>query len=341
MTNFSIYVLSKNRPHNCLTANLLIKNNIKFNLVIEESDYKKYKEVYKDIPFIILDQNDKGLSYARTFTKKYSQSINELYHWQLDDDILFFSQRINNKNIKSTPLIITEIEEYVQNYSNVALTGLRDIVFAWTQKSNISYNKQISTVSLINNSNDIYWSDNLIEDTDYSLQCLYSGFCTVIFNRILYNKKPNIIADGGQNSINLLKRETLEKNLVDKYYPHFKLRFDKKLNLYKVAPSRIWQKFLQRPKEISMKRSKQINSKYNLFDLKEEPLWKKEWQGMPEYSSEDLEPYHTLRIHFNCEEDIKDFAELVHQKITNKTKFIWYPERNKSKRYGKIYIDES
>lgn len=50
------------------------------------------------------------------------------------------------------------------------------------------------------------------------------------------------------------------------------------------------------------------------------------WQGMPEFEQEDLTPIKTLKVHFAAQEDIIAFAKLVKQKITDKTKFIWYPE---------------
>lgn len=62
-----------------------------------------------------------------------------------------------------------------------------------------------------------------------------------------------------------------------------------------------------------------------------------EWEGMPEYNSEDLSAYRTIRVHFNTDEDVKAFAKKVGQDITEKTKFIYFPEETsfdaESKRY--------
>ena len=51
-----------------------------------------------------------------------------------------------------------------------------------------------------------------------------------------------------------------------------------------------------------------------------------EWVGMPEYDNNDVTAYKTLKLHFRCEEDIKEFAKLLNQKITSNTKSLWYPE---------------
>jgi len=62
-----------------------------------------------------------------------------------------------------------------------------------------------------------------------------------------------------------------------------------------------------------------------------------EWENMPEFISEDNTAHRTLYVHFNNEEEVQKFAELVGQQITDKTKYIWYPEQEnmntESKRY--------
>jgi len=69
--------------------------------------------------------------------------------------------------------------------------------------------------------------------------------------------------------------------------------------------------------------------------------WKKEWQGMPEFIMEDLEPFQSLVVHFESVEDRKSFAKLIEQNITSDTKSLWYPESEKGKYKNYRYIDES
>ena len=68
-----------------------------------------------------------------------------------------------------------------------------------------------------------------------------------------------------------------------------------------------------------------------------------EWQGMPEFVQEDLSPYKTIYIHFEKKEDMEGFSKLVNQRITLKTKFIWFPKPKNISFMNKIYedIDES
>ena len=66
--------------------------------------------------------------------------------------------------------------------------------------------------------------------------------------------------------------------------------------------------------------------------------WEKEWQDMPEFIQEDLTQYKSLVINFKRKEDVKSFIKLTNQKITNKTRSIWYPEYKKHKNANKRYI---
>lgn len=68
-------------------------------------------------------------------------------------------------------------------------------------------------------------------------------------------------------------------------------------------------------------------SQQNLFGEEGIPEdWKEEWQDMPEFIQKDIQPFRSLKVHFEKEEDVKKFAELVGQKITSDTKSLWYPE---------------
>jgi hypothetical protein len=55
-----------------------------------------------------------------------------------------------------------------------------------------------------------------------------------------------------------------------------------------------------------------------------------EWEGMPEFDQEDQLSFRNIIIHFDNNEDIKEFAKLLGQTITDKTKSMWYPAKNKN-----------
>jgi len=62
--------------------------------------------------------------------------------------------------------------------------------------------------------------------------------------------------------------------------------------------------------------------------------------GVPDTESRDL-IYRTIKVHFETEEAVQAFAELIGQKITDRTKFIWFPYREKQPSLSCEAADES
>jgi len=54
------------------------------------------------------------------------------------------------------------------------------------------------------------------------------------------------------------------------------------------------------------------------------------WQGMPEFENEDLKPFQSIIVHFETSGDVEEFARAINQTITNKTKSIVYPYRERT-----------
>jgi hypothetical protein len=61
-------------------------------------------------------------------------------------------------------------------------------------------------------------------------------------------------------------------------------------------------------------------------------------QTMPAFNQGDVAVKH-LMVHFEKEADVQKFAQLVRQKITLKTKFIWYPRQPAVKTAGKRWVE--
>lgn len=56
----------------------------------------------------------------------------------------------------------------------------------------------------------------------------------------------------------------------------------------------------------------------------------KEWQSMPEFTGESsFEAFKSIMVHFKTEEDYQKFGKLLNETLTEKTKYIWYPHREK------------
>lgn len=75
-------------------------------------------------------------------------------------------------------------------------------------------------------------------------------------------------------------------------------------------------------------------------DLNDFLKWKEEWVGMPEFIQEDLTPFKSIQVQFKDKRNRDEFSKLIDQKITNKTKSLWYPESKRENLLSKKCIDE-
>lgn len=66
-----------------------------------------------------------------------------------------------------------------------------------------------------------------------------------------------------------------------------------------------------------------------------------EWEGMPEYSHQDKTAFRSLTVHFKDQEAVDQFATLVDQAITPKTRFLWFPEIEIERYADKRYASQS
>jgi sporulation protein YlmC with PRC-barrel domain len=62
-----------------------------------------------------------------------------------------------------------------------------------------------------------------------------------------------------------------------------------------------------------------------------------EWKGMPEFNGEDQMGAKQLIVHFKTMDDYFLFGVLINQKLSEKTKSIWYPEEQRGSQTDHIY----
>jgi hypothetical protein len=68
--------------------------------------------------------------------------------------------------------------------------------------------------------------------------------------------------------------------------------------------------------------------------------WQKEWKDMPEFIQTKKEPYSKIIIRFESEKDLQEFARLINQKLTKKTKSIWFPFKSHFSGVKKFWTNE-
>jgi hypothetical protein len=217
--------------------------------VVEPQDYESYCGHYGRENVLRLPESNRGAGYVRAFIKSICYKSGDLYHWQFDDNIKSFRKRVNGKNIPADVIdLINEIEATVLKYKNIGAAAMRYTSFAFSQKHQYSLNQQVCSAMLIsNNTLDCNFREGVREDTDFSLQLLSRGHCTMIFNRLLIEKAKTMTVKGGCTDSDYKgagRMKILYK--LQEFWPGvFEIR-----NVDGVAsmkPSRIWQSFKQKP----------------------------------------------------------------------------------------------
>lgn len=197
---YPIYIISKGRPNNCLTARELKLMGVEFTLVVEPQEYELYKHITENIlvtPFSNLGQ---GSIPVRNFVWEHSIANGDLKHWILDDNIEGFHRLNRNENPKLlSPLFFRCMEDFVDRYENVAIAGANYYSFCKTTDKVPPYylNTRIYSCILIKNDLSYRWRGRYNEDTDLSLRALKDGFCTVLFNAFLAGKVTTLRMKGG------------------------------------------------------------------------------------------------------------------------------------------------
>jgi hypothetical protein len=88
-----------------------------------------------------------------------------------------------------------------------------------------------------------------------------------------------------------------------------------------------------------LNKSRKTNKSYSIKRPVIQP-WMFHWRNMPEYHQEKPDQYHTLFVAFRSEKDMSDFANLLDQEITEKTKSIWHPELDSEKIYKYRWVQK-
>lgn len=197
---YPIYIISKGRPNNCLTARELKLMGVEFTLVVEPQEYELYKHITENIlvtPFSNLGQ---GSIPVRNFVWEHSVKLGFERHWVLDDNIEGFHRLNRNEKPKLlSPVFFRCMEDFVDRYDNVAIAGANYYSFCKTTDAVPPYylNTRIYSCILIKNDIPYKWRGRYNEDTDLSLRALKDGWCTVLFNAFLAGKVTTLRMKGG------------------------------------------------------------------------------------------------------------------------------------------------
>lgn len=204
MPRYPIYVPSKGRADRCLTARFLIKDGVPFHLVVEPQEEDVYAAFFGKERLLVLPFRDRGLIFARNWIKEHATDAGHLRHWQLDDNIRMVRRRFRGKRVPCRfGVALAVVEDFVDRYENVAVAGLnyRAFVVSGTRKPPFHLNQRVYSCSLILNSLPHKWRSKYNDDTDFCLQVLADGWCTILFNAFFIDKVKTMTVKGGNTPI--------------------------------------------------------------------------------------------------------------------------------------------
>lgn len=195
---YPIYVPSKGRFTNCLTAKFLVEDEVPFRLVVVEEEIEKYGSRFGHDRLLVLPSSVKGLMSTRNWIKDHSIEEGHERHWQLDDNI----RRIHRyyKKIRiccRSGVAFTVVEDFVDRYENVAISGMNYSMFQIHDFPPFHLNSRVYSCSLVLNSIPHRWRLEYNDDTDMCLQVLADGWCTIIVNAFTIEKMQTMLIKGG------------------------------------------------------------------------------------------------------------------------------------------------
>jgi TET-Associated Glycosyltransferase len=199
-----VYIPSKGRAATCLTAKRLVKDGVPFRLVVERQDADEYAARFGAERLLVLPFQDRGLHAARNWIKDHSIDAGAERHWQLDDNMDSFFRRWRTKRIRiDAGLAMRLMEDFVGRYENVGLAGPTYTmnVPGARRYPPFTVNNHVYSASLITNALPLRWRTRLNDDTDYCLQVLASGWCTLLFNAFMVAKRMTMTMAGGNTAI--------------------------------------------------------------------------------------------------------------------------------------------
>lgn len=206
---YPIYIISKGRSSCCLTARMFERDGVDYRLVVEPQELDLYSKEFEKKKIFVLPFSNLGLGGipARNWVWEHSINNGHKRHWIFDDNISFVCQRIDAKRKKcNSGDAIEKIEEFVDRYDNIAISGMNYRFFVPDFKKYPPFVRNVHVYSNLFIKNDLKfrWRGRYNEDTDLCLQVLSSGLCTVLFNAFLINKMGTMTMKGG-NSDELYK----------------------------------------------------------------------------------------------------------------------------------------
>jgi len=255
MNKYPIYIVSKGRWENPMTAKFFIKDGLDFKIVVEPQEYDNYckslgKKYVLKLPFSNLGL---GSYPARNFAWEHSIKNGYKRHWLFDDNIQKIRRIYKGNKIPCNALkAIQVLEEFTDRYENIGITGFNYSTFVvpgCSDKKPFYLNVHAYSAMLMKNNMPYRWRLKYNEDVDLCLQVLDNKLCTILFNAFTVDKTSTVAKMKGGNQDELYKGNAFEKKVLkarslEEIWPQYaetKIRFGRPHHYVN------WKKYFKHP----------------------------------------------------------------------------------------------
>lgn len=215
---YPIFIPSRGRAKESLTARVLAADDVPFRLVVEDDQYEKYLEYWPPENIIRLPFNDGGDGYkvdfdgvehrewgggavpARNFIRRFAEDEGHAKHWQFDDNIRKFRMLVGKERIPiHAGAAIRLSEDFADRYANMGLCAINYAMMAvpGSVTKPVRFNHYCYSATLINHEMNLWWRGRYNDDTDLCLQAMSQGWCTAHINVVLVDKVATMTMSGG------------------------------------------------------------------------------------------------------------------------------------------------
>ena len=216
---YPVYIISKGRFDNPITAKSFLDNDIPFLMAIEPQEYDSYRKNIPERFLIKTPFKNLGLgSYpARNFCWDHSVEQGYKKHFIFDDNIRGFA--ILRKGIRQYDVnylnCLNALADFTDKFENVAISGYNYEMFVTKNTSKaFTINGHVYSGMLIKNDIPYRWRLKYNEDVDICLQVLDAKLCTILLNSFLIRKVSTTAKMKGGNQDELYQGNKFEKKVL-------------------------------------------------------------------------------------------------------------------------------
>lgn len=202
LPRYPVFVPSKGRWQNPMTAKFLTKDGVPFRLVVEPAEEAAYRAALPDVEMLVTPHDDMKLLGVRNWIRDVSIEEGWSRHWQLDDNIQDTRRLYRGKRIPCNSGVALRVcEDFTDRYTNIGVSGLNYQMFVTDETPTPFYlNCHVYSCSLVSNEMPYRWRLIYNDDTDLCLQVLAGGLCTVALNVFMAHKQRTMVHAGGNTT---------------------------------------------------------------------------------------------------------------------------------------------